>query len=471
MTLLGRQFGQLVDNALVGENVSLQVIDPATEQVIGVAPSATFAEFDRAATAATKIFPVWKATSWQHRRELVQVLADILEANAAELAMILTFEQGRPILQAEMEVRMAAAFVRTVAAMELKSITIADEPGRRVTMCNDPLGVVAAITPWNGPIALASVKLANALLAGNCVILKPSPFTPLATLSLGALLQTLFPAGVLNILSGGAELGSWMTTDPRIAKITFTGSTLTGKQIAAAAAPTLKRLTLELGGNDAAIVLDDVDPGEAAAAIADRAFANAGQFCAGIKRVYVASKIYDSFCQAMAAKVSAIRVGNGFDDGIEMGPVQNRPQLARVMDLLEDALRRGRAIAGGRRLEGPGYFVEPTVIVDVAEGVRLVDEEQFGPVLPVMAFATEDEAIDRANRGPYGLGGSVWSAHTGRAVDICKRLEVGTSWVNQHGMLHAGTPLPFAKDSGFGIDYGVVGLAEFTQRHVINVKL
>ena len=470
MALGDRDFRQLIDGHLIQGAPALNVIDPATEEIVGKAPVASLADFEAATSAAKRAFPLWRQQSWRERSQLLMRLADILESNASDLATILTFEQGRPFQQARLEVQMAAGFVRTVAALTLPTTLIADDTDRLVLMEHDPLGIVAAITPWNGPIALAAVKLANALLAGNCVLLKPSPFTPLATLWLGRLIKDLFPPGVLNILSGDAELGGWMTSDPGIAKVTFTGSTPTGMKIAAAAASTLKRLTLELGGNDAAIVLGDVDVAATASAIAARAFANAGQFCAGIKRLYIDRSIFPTFCDALTAEVRAIRVGGGFEPDVDMGPVQNRPQLERVTDLLDDALRTGRALVGGRRLDRCGYFLSPAIVIDVAEGVRLVDEEQFGPVLPVMSFATEEEALTRANASRFGLGGSIWSRDIERAMALAKRLEVGTSWVNQHGILHAGIPLPFAKESGLGIDYGAVGLAEFTQAHVINVR-
>jgi acyl-CoA reductase-like NAD-dependent aldehyde dehydrogenase len=326
-----------------------------------------------------------------------------------------------------------------------------------------PLGVVAAITPWNFPLNLAFWKIAPALRAGNTMVLKPSPFTPLTTLRTGELLRAVLPPGVLNIVSGSDELGAWMTSHPVPRKISFTGSIETGKKVAAAAAPDLKRVTLELGGNDPAIVLDDADPAAVADGIFGGAFANNGQICSAIKRVYVPERLYDEVVEALAVRARAVTVGDGSDGTSKLGPINNAPQFERVKELVADALAHGaHAASGGKAMDRPGYFFEPTVLSGLSDGVRIVDEEQFGPALPVISYRDLDDAVDRANGTHFGLSGSVWGTDTDRATEVAGRLEAGTAWVNVH--LALGPQFPFGgfKWSGIGVENGPWGLAEFT---------
>ena len=302
-----------------------------------------------------------------------------------------------------------------------------------------PLGVVAAITPWNFPLTLAFWKIAPALLAGNTLVLKPSPFTPLTTLKVGELLRDVFPPGVVNIVSGGDDLGAFMTTHPVPRKISFTGSVETGKKVALSAAPDLKRVTLELGGNDPAIVLDDADPATVATAIFAGAFNNNGQVCSAIKRVYVPEALYDGVVEGLAAHARAIKVGEGTEDGVKLGPINNEPQFERVKELVADALSHGAtAVTGGKAMDRAGYFFEPTILTGLSDGTRIVDEEQFGPALPVVPYRDLGDAIDRANATHFGLSGSVWGADADRAAEVAAQLECGTAWVNTH--LALGTP-------------------------------
>ena len=333
-----------------------------------------------------------------------------------------------------------------------------------------PLGVVAAITPWNYPIALALWKIAPALRAGNTMVLKPSPYTPLATLDLGRLLAEVLPPGVLNVVSGPDPLGARMVAHPTPRKISFTGSAATGRRVAAAAAAGLKRLTLELGGNDAAIVLDDADPD----AIADRlfwgAFANNGQMCMAVKRVYVAQPRYQAVVDALAARAAAVRVGNGSQKASQLGPISNRAQFDRVADLVRDALAHGAvAAAGGQPLRRPGYFYAPTILSGVSDGVRVVDEEQFGPVLPVIGYRDEDEAVRRANGTDYGLTASVWSPDTDRAAAVAARLDAGQVSINVHaGAVRPDLPFSGHKASGLGVENGLWGLYGYTDLQVVS---
>ncbi|MEV4257116.1 aldehyde dehydrogenase family protein, partial [Spirillospora sp. NPDC049652] len=332
-----------------------------------------------------------------------------------------------------------------------------------------PLGVVAAITPWNFPLLLAAWKLGPALLAGNTVVLKPSPYTPLSSLLLGEALRDVLPPGVLNVVSGGDELGAWMTAHPVPRKISFTGSVTTGKRVAASAAPDLKRVTLELGGNDPAILLDDVDPAAVAAKLFGAAFTNNGQVCSAVKRVYAPEAIYDDVVEALAARAREAKVGDGAAEGVEYGPINNRPQYERVSELVADAIAGGaKAAAGGRPMDRPGYFFEPTILAGAEDGTRIVDEEQFGPALPVIAYRDLDEAVARANGTHFGLSGSVWGGDADRAAEVAGRLECGTSWVNTHLALAPHQPFGGFKWSGVGVENGPWGLSGFTELQVIH---
>jgi acyl-CoA reductase-like NAD-dependent aldehyde dehydrogenase len=332
-----------------------------------------------------------------------------------------------------------------------------------------PLGVIGAIVPWNSPIILMAFKVPAALLAGNTMVLRPSPTTPLTTLRIAALIKDLLPPGVLNVISDGGELGAALTAHPDVRKISFTGSTETGKKVMAGAADALKRITLELGGNDAAIVLPDVDPKAVAPKLFAGAFQNSGQVCIAVKRLYVHEQVYDAVCDELATLAKDAVVGDGLEQGTQLGPLQNKMQYEKVLGLIDDAKQHGVVIAGGGKPDRPGYFIQPTIVRDIADGVRLVDEEQFGPVLPVIKFDDANDALQRANASPWGLGGSVWSSNLEAAYELASRMDSGTVWINQHAALAPNIPFGGAKGSGLGVELGEEGLAEFTQLHVINM--
>src|SRR5690606_20577115 len=309
------------------------------------------------------------------------------------------------------------------------------------------------------PPLFRSGPLVSALYTGNTVVLKPAPYTPLSTLKFGELFRELFPAGVLNVLAGGDELGAWMTEHADIDKISFTGSVATGKKVLASAAGTLKRVTLELGGNDPAIILDDVDPKAIAKKVFFASFVNSGQVCMAIKRIYAHESVYDALCDALVEEAKRAKVGNGLDPDTELGPIQNKMQYDKIVEIIEEAKRRGaRILAGGVIPAGAGYFIPPTLIADVDEGSRLVREEQFGPVVPIMKFTDVEDAIRRANDTRYGLSGSVWTRDLERGAAIAAQLEVGTAWVNQHRATSAFVPFGGAKESGLGRQYSALGL-------------
>jgi acyl-CoA reductase-like NAD-dependent aldehyde dehydrogenase len=449
---------------------TFEVINPATGAAFAAAPECTKAQLDTAMQAAATAYRTWRRDEGA-RREVLQRCAAVLTERAGELAPILTQEQGKPLPQAFAEIMGAAMWFSYTATLQLPVEVLQDDASAHVEVRRRPLGVVAAITPWNFPLILATWKLAPALLAGNTVVLKPSPFTPLTTLKLGELLRDVVPPGVVNIISGGNDLGGWMTSHPVPRKISFTGSVATGKKVAAAAAPDLKRVTLELGGNDPAIVLPDADPKEIAAKLFWGAFQNCGQVCSAIKRVYAPESMYDTLVGELAEIARGVRVGNGLEDDIQMGPLNNRPQFERVKELVDDAKKHGaRIAAGGEPVGGAGYFYRPTVVAEVADGVRLVDEEQFGPALPIVAYEKVEDAIESANATHFGLGGSVWSGSVDRATEVAKELDCGTAWVNQHLELSPATPFGGAKWSGIGVENGPWGLYGFTELQTVNIS-
>ena len=463
-------YQMLIGGRMVDGDLDMDVINPATEQVIARCPRASLAQLDDAVAAARAAFPAWSAMSMDGRRAALVKAADTIEANASEIARILTQEQGKPLAAALEETYGAAAFFRFFASMDLPAEVLADDDTRRVEVRYRPLGVVGAIVPWNYPLILAAFKIPPALLAGNTIVVKPAGTTPLATLHIARLLAPVFPAGVLNVIADANDLGAEMTRHAGIDKISFTGSTATGAKVMAGAAATLKRVTLELGGNDAAIVLDDVDVKAVAPKLFASAFTNSGQVCIAVKRLYVPDELYDALCAELAALADAAVVGNGLDEGTQFGPLQNRMQFERVRELLDDARQHGKVIAGGQ-VAGPGqgFFIRPTIVRDISDGSRLVDEEQFGPVLPVIRYGNVEEAIARANASPYGLGGSVWSTNAARAHAVAERMESGTVWVNKHLDLTPDVPFAGCRQSGVGTELGVDGLREFTQRRVINI--
>lgn len=457
----------LVDGKLTVGGDSIEVRDPGSGAIVGQAAAASLAEADDAVAAAIRAARAW--ADEPDRPAMMRTAAEAIDAHAEELATLLTREQGKPLAEASTEVGRVALWLRHYAAADLGPAAIVDDNRRRVDVVRRPVGPVLAITPWNFPLSLLAWKLAPALAAGNPVMIKPSPFTPLATQRLGALLAPIFPPGVIAVLAGDAALGRHLVTHPGIAKIAFTGSTATGRAIMADAGADLKRVTLELGGNDAAIVLDDADPD----AIADRlyrsAFTNCGQVCIAVKRLFVPDALKGAIVDRLVARAEAATVGHGLDPSTAMGPVNNVGQLAYVEGMVDNARRNGaRIAAGGRRSEGDGNYYRPTVVTDVDPDDPLVVEEQFGPALPVIVYDDVDDALAMAERGPYGLGASVWTAEPARARALASRLTVGTVWINHHMEARPDAPFGGAKSSGLGYENGVRGLDEYCRFQVVN---
>ncbi|MDC3123708.1 aldehyde dehydrogenase family protein [Gammaproteobacteria bacterium] len=459
----------LINGQMVDGELSMDVVNPATEEKLADCPRASESQLNAAVAAAKAAFPAWSKTSIDERKAAVLKIADVVEANAAELAQLLTKEQGKPIEDATVEVYGMAAFCRYFTSLDLPVEVLEDSEGRRVEVHRNPLGVVGAIVPWNFPLILMAFKLPPALIAGNTLVIKPAPTTPLSTLRIAELIQDILPAGVINFITDANDLGAPMTAHPDVRKISFTGSTETGAKVMAGAAGLLKRITLELGGNDAGIVLDDVDPKEAAQKLFDSAFQNSGQVCIAMKRLYVHENIYDEVCEELASIANDTVIGDGLEQGTKLGPLNNKMQYDKVKALIEEAKQDGNVIAGGEFPDKPGYFIRPTIVRDIKEGSRLVDEEQFGPVLPVMSFADESEAVERANASAWGLGGSVWSASPERAYALAEQMDTGTVWINKHAELDPTIPFGGAKMSGLGNELGQEGLQEFTQQKIINI--
>ena len=459
----------LIDGQLVDGAATLDVIDPAQGAVFATCARADEAQLEQAIAAAKRAFPAWAALAPDERQAYLKQLADAMEARQDEFCKLLTREQGKPLPQSAFEIGVSIATLRYFGEQSLPVQTIRETDDGKILEQRTPLGVVAAITPWNFPMALLLVKVAPGLVAGNTMIAKPAPTTPLTTILFGQLAAEILPAGVFNVIVDANDLGAKLTTHPDIAKVSFTGSTGTGKRVMESAAGTLKRLTLELGGNDVAIVLDDVDPKVVAPKVFAAAMINAGQVCLAAKRVYAPRAIYDELCEELARLAREAVVDDGLNQGAQVGPLQNKQQFDKVLEIIDDARAQGTVLAGGGALDRAGYFIAPTVVRDLPDTARLVREEQFGPAIPVLAYDAIDEVIRRANDSEYGLGGTIWTNDAERGVEVAMRIQTGTIWVNKHMDMPLDVPFGGAKQSGIGREQGIDGLGEFTQGKIINV--
>ena len=462
------QFDLLVDGQQVTGERRLEVVDPATGEVFAICSCASPAQLDLAVESAAKAFCSWALTPPQDRQAVVIAMADAMELEIEPLARLLTAEQGKPLSNARTEVSGAIHFLRYVATQSLPVEIIEDSCARRVEVHRRPLGVVAAIVPWNFPVLTAIMKIGAALVTGNTVVLKPAPTTPLTALMMGAMFCKIVPSGVLNVVTDRNDLGKALTSHPSVRRISFTGSTATGTRVIAAAAETLKRVTLELGGNDAGIVLADCDPAEVSKKLFDAAFMNSGQVCVALKRLYVHESLYDAICANLAHYAQAVVVGPGTHEGVELGPVQNIAQYMKIRSLIDEVRDEGATIAGGENLDYSGYFIRPAIVSNILETSRLVKEEQFGPILPIMSFSEIEEVIIRVNNTDFGLGNSIWSTDLTTATKVARHLESGSIWINQHGDVSPEIPFAGAKMSGMGVEMAREGLCEFTQATVIN---
>ncbi|OCW20622.1 aldehyde dehydrogenase family protein [Pseudomonas sp. S3E12] len=465
-------YKMLIDGIQVaGEEGRFDVINPATGAVFAQCPAGSLGQLDQAVNAAQLAFKSWRHSSHPDRCERLLAIAADIEQEAPSLARLIVLEQGKPLELAFSEVMGAAAWTRYAAGQEIAVERVEETPTQRIELHRKPLGVVASITPWNWPFMIAVWHIMPALRAGNCVISKPSSLTPLSTLGLAEIIARHVPRGVINCVTGEQGFGSAITSHPGIQKIVFTGSTATGQSVMRGAASNLKRLTLELGGNDAAIVLPGTSVEAVAEEIFQAAFLNMGQTCAALKRLYIHESQYEAFADALTHIAARQVVGDGLDAGVTFGPVQNLEQLELVEALVDDARAQGaRVLCGGARLDHPGYFYPPTLVADVTDGHRLVDEEQFGPVLPLIAYRDVEDVLKRANAGDMGLGGSVWGPDVEQAQALASRLESGVAWVNCHAQIQPNTPFGGSKMSGFGVEFGLEGLLEFTGQQLLFVR-
>ena len=439
-----------------------EIRDPATGETIGHAPRDTTEDLDAAIAAATAAQPAWGRRSHKERSDLLLRAADAVEACAEPLAELLSREQGKPLNgpNARFEVGACASWLRATAGFELEENVLVDDGETHAVLRYRPIGVVGAISPWNWPMMISVWQLAPALRMGNTVVTKPSEYTPLSVLALCAVLNSVFPDDVLRVVSGEREIGSALSSHPDIDKVMFTGSTATGRKIIESSAETIKRLTLELGGNDPGIVLEDADPVAIAEDLFWGAFINTGQTCAALKRLYVPDSLYDDVCAALVDVAGKMPMGVGLEEENVLGPLQNKAQYD-VVDRLVEAAKDGGAkvlVGGNPDTDQPGFFYPTTLVADIDPDNPLVTEEQFGPALPIIRYSTLDEAIEAANSVDVGLGASVWSSDPDRAREVAARIESGTIWINGHGGVDPRIPFGGVKKSGYGLEFGVEGL-------------
>ncbi|KAF5024607.1 hypothetical protein F66182_3370 [Fusarium sp. NRRL 66182] len=448
-------------------------INPSTCQELPPSPVSTQQDVDEAVRAARIAFQSWKKTTVDLRREKIKALAAELLAHKDEFGRLLTAEQGKPTQFAQHEITLASQWLTGTCDLDLPVDEVEDSSERRVSTRYVPLGVVVGIVPWNFPVMLLCGKLAPALMTGNCIIIKPSPFTPYCGIKIVQLAQRFFPPGVVQVLSGGDNLGPMLTAHPGIDKISFTGSTATGKKVMESASKNLTRITLELGGNDAAIVCSDAHVQTAAPQIAAAAFMNSGQICVAVKRIYVHKDIYDRFRDCFMASLSQLKVGDGLEDGTFMGPVQNKVQYERVQELLADTEENKYNVLKGASVpdvQQQGFFIQPVVVDNPPDDSKIVTEEPFGPLVPLLKWSRLDDVLSRVNASDMGLGASVWTCDDELGMRIAENLDVGSVWLNDHLSLQPTATFGGHKKSGIGREWGVDGLRGYCNSQTLFTK-
>jgi len=463
-----------VDGQSITTGRMMKVLNPANETVAGECPEGDVALLDRAVAAARKALPGWSALPDSARVEKLKEIAGVIDKHQKELSELITREQGKTQSGpgANLETSGAVGWTQVTAGLSLPTETIQNDASGHIEVHRKPVGVVGSITPWNWPMLIATWHIMPALRVGCTVVNKPSPYTPLSTLRLVELMNKVLPPGVVNCVTGDADVGTRIATHPDIAKVVFTGSVKTGKHVMGNAADTLKRLTLELGGNDAGIILPGTNVDPLLEKLFWGCFLNAGQTCAALKRLFVHEGQYEEVVKKFADYCSKIPVGDGMDPKNLIGPLTNKMQRDKVAAYVDEARARGaRIVTGGVVPKGPGFFYPLTVVADVTDDMLIVKEEQFGTAIPVIKYKTIDEAIARANSLEVGLGGSVWGNDPKEAAKHAARLECGTAWVNQHGGLHPLAPFGGVKCSGIGTEFNVDGLKEYTTIQVLNVAV
>jgi succinate-semialdehyde dehydrogenase/glutarate-semialdehyde dehydrogenase len=441
-----------------------EIRNPATSEVVDRAPEGTQEDIDSAIDAAQTAYSRWASMPPSKRAGILFDAAHRLKEREKDLARLLTQEQGKPLREAVLEIRRFTHTIEHYAGMAKTirggHVSALDDRRYGLTI-KKPIGVCGSIVPWNFPVSLLGNKIGPALITGNTVVVKPAATTPLTDIQVVRILNDSgLPPGVLNIVPGPAQIvGESLLKDPRVRKIGFTGATSTGIHVMEVAARTVKRITLELGGSDPMIVCDDANLDEAVSAASVGRFFNCGQACLAIKRLYLYESIYDEFISKLLAKIQKLRVGNGLDPGTVCGPLHTAGQRDEVESQVQDAVKRGaKILAGGKRPEGQefskGHFYLPTLLVDVDENSRVVQDEVFGPALPAIRVKTLDEAIEKANRSIYGLGSSIWTRDLDKATEATERLEAGYTWVNSPQIIFDELPFGGVKQSGLGKEHG-----------------
>ncbi|KAF3891753.1 Aldedh domain-containing protein [Trichophyton interdigitale] len=464
-------FRNVINGKLTSAAVTRHSFNPSTGEPNPQVPISTAEDVDAAVAAAQEAFKLWSKTSHEERAKAVLGLADAIEAHAEQFLDLTIREQGKPKLIAGFEIQAAVANLRANSKLELKPTVLEDTEEKKVIQRFTPLGVAVGIVPWNFPLMIACQKIGPAVMSGCTTIIKPSPYSPYTDLKVVELAQQFFPPGVVQVLSGDDTLGPMLTEHPGPAKISFTGSSFTGKKVMASASKTLKRVTLELGGNDPAIVCEDVDFEKAIPKIAFTAFIHSGQVCAAIKRIFVHESIHEKFRDALVEAVKQFKVGPGDEEGVTHGPIQNMMQFNKVKSLFADIEKEKWTVATGGRsdLGRPGYFVEPTIIDRPPIDSRIVTEEPFGPIVPIVTWNDEASVIKEANNTKMGLGASVWSRDIERAQRIADQLEAGCVWVNNHAELSNNTSFGGHKESGIGYEGGLGGMMGYCNAQSVHI--
>ncbi|MDA0338265.1 MAG: aldehyde dehydrogenase family protein [Proteobacteria bacterium] len=460
----------IIDGQQVSGPTLFDVSNPATAEIVGRVANATPDDLENAVAAAARAFETWSATRDEDRSAVCTQIAQKFEEHHEELAQLLTAEQGKPLAGrgSRGEINQAITWSRHTSTLSLEPKVIQDDDTGRVVLVRKPLGVVGSILPWNAPAMIAVWHILPAIRSGNTVVVKPSPVAPLTVMRMVELMQEVLPPGVVNLVVSddiAFNLGAGMSKHPDIAKIVFTGSIQTGTRIIKSAADTIKRLTLELGGNDAAIVLPDSDPKEIVERIFWGAFLNSGQTCVAIKRLYVHDDIYDDMCAELTAYAQNVPMGDGADESKLLGPLTTEEQRDFVADLVEQAKPDARVLLGGT--PGEGLFYPATLVADIANDAALVQQEQFGPALPIIRFTDLDDAIAMANDNDNGLGASIWTNDLELARSVAPRFQSGSVWINKHPGIQPNAPFGGAKKSGLGVEFAEEGLAEYTQMQVL----
>ncbi|KAI0169258.1 aldehyde dehydrogenase-like protein [Hypoxylon sp. FL1284] len=462
--------GNVINGQLVPTAATRHTIDPALGEPLFEVPLAEKGDLDSAVRYARKAASEWSKTTHETRSELLRAFADAMEAEQDELVRLLTMETGKPTTQTQYEVQAAVQWLRGFSSMCLKDEVLDEDSERTIYSTRTPVGVCGLLMPWNWPLSLGMGKAGQALMTGNAIIVKPSPSAPCALLKAGELAMSIFPPGVFQVVSGDDDLGPWICEHPGIDMISITGSSANGKLVAASCAKTLKRYVLELGGNDAAIVCEDVQLDACVPKLTTMAFMSSGQVCMIPKRIYVHEKIYDEFRDAMVEFTKRnLKVGGGFEPDISIGPIQNHKQFMAVKDLYSDIDRSGlkTALAGQPREDTKGYFIEPSIIDNPPDNSRIVVEEPFGPTVPLLKWARDDEVIERANALRAGLGASVWTKDLTRANAFARELDVGSVWINSHFDVLPTIPFGGHKESGVGVEWGLEGFKQFTNHKTV----